>query len=71
MASRELKLVFRPEAWSTSFVSDEGHDRRQSRGANGLIAGVGSLSVWVQSQQANALISKEDHFFTRPGFYDD
>jgi hypothetical protein len=25
MAIRELKLVFRPEAWSTSFVSDEGH----------------------------------------------
>jgi hypothetical protein len=36
MASREQKLVFRPEAWSTSFVSDEGHDRRQSRGRERL-----------------------------------
>jgi hypothetical protein len=64
MAGRELKLVFRPEAWSTSFVS--GHDRRQSRGRERLDCWCWFLSSWVQAQRPNALISKEDQFFYAP-----
>jgi len=70
MVIRELKLVFRPKAWSTNLYLTKDIVGAGAGGANGSTVGLNCLSVCFQTHRPNALTSAGDNTFTCSVFCD-